>query len=413
MRLYRDPDPDIWQRYRTLVRSVLASCILIIVSAFSPLSVSAASDGIGKAEKVVLDVRSLLPRGERRLVVNADVFKDEIVETKDRSATRLVFRDETYLSMGPNSKVRIADLPVAQDADRPFVVEATSGVFKFVSGQLRSDQYRIETPSATIGVRGTILWLSVSGTGLTQVASQTGEVIVCGQRDCVTLLAGEYSKVEPDRSPTPPGTIPEDFYALVRDMTARLMMDGIDGITAALDASAFAGLYNVPAPDRGVGSRLGTKAGLGASGGARGGFGRGRPSVASARETTPTSETGDTEPETSENEQEQQPDADDNNDGAETGEGAPGSQDGGAIQDNTDAPEDPEDPVEPGTGVWPDTPEATPGPVAIPVPATALFLLFAFGVLIFVGHRRASVGTSTLMGETPRSVASQSRLHAE
>ena len=366
-----------------LVHIAVTFCVLLLISTLWPASLSAASDGIGKAEKVVLDVRSLMPQGERRLVVNADVFKDEVVETKDRSATRLVFRDETYLSMGPNSKVRIADLPVAQDSDRPFVVEATSGVFKFVSGQLRSDRYRIETPSATIGVRGTIVWLSVSGARLTRVASQTGEVIVCGQGDCVTLIAGEFSQVERGRSPTPPGPVPEDFYALIRDMTARLMIDGIDGITAALDAAAFQGLYNAPAPSRQVGSRRGTAAGSGVSGFSRGGFGRGRLTVASAGDASPKSATDGTDvderAETSLKEEEKREDAGNNT--TETGEDETGPKDGGSTAGNTDVSEGP---VEPGTGGWPDTSDVPPQPVAIPLPATALLLLFAFGVLVIV-----------------------------
>ena len=78
---------------------------------------------IGRAEKVVQDVRALMPEMERRLVVNEDVFRNDTIETKHASAARLVFRDETYLSIGPASRVRLANLPVAQDDGKPFVVD--------------------------------------------------------------------------------------------------------------------------------------------------------------------------------------------------------------------------------------------------------------------------------------------------
>jgi hypothetical protein len=344
-----------------------------------------ASEGIGKAEKVVLDVRSLMPRGERRLVVNSDVFKDEIVETKDRSATRLVFRDDTYLSMGPNSKVRIADLPVAHDSDRPFVVEATSGVFKFVSGRLRSDQYRIDTPSATIGVRGTIVWISVSGSRLTQVASQTGEVFVCAKEECVTLVGGEATKVEGDRPPTPPAPVPDDFYALIRDMTARLMLDGIDGIAAAIDISDLQGLFNAAEPSRGTRSGRASASGSGTSGFSGGGFRRFRASAPSLG--TPSVQT--VPPKDGEDSRDGASDADNGTpDANEDGEpptdpptepptdpDAPVEQ---PLPENDGGPGPAEDPPAPGTGVWPDE---TAQPVAIPAPATALLLLFGLGVL--------------------------------
>lgn len=203
---------------------LVAFCVAFLCSIGDIRVVEAAS--IGRADKVVLDVRSVMPQGERRLVVNADVLKDDIVETKVRSATRLVFRDGTYLSMGPSSRVRIADLPVAQDDDSSFVVEATEGVFKFVSGQMRSDRYRIETPAGTIGVRGTIVWLYVDGAGNAEVASQVGEVRPCAAGTCRDLVRGEYSQMRKGRVPTPPAPVPDAFYDRIRDMVARLMVDG-------------------------------------------------------------------------------------------------------------------------------------------------------------------------------------------
>jgi hypothetical protein len=209
------------------------SCCLVLLFLIGDIRVGEAAS-IGRAEKVVLDVRSVMPKGERRLVVNADVFKDDIVETKARSATRLVFRDETYLSMGPKSRVRIADLPVAQDDDSPFVVEATEGVFKFVSGRMRSERYRIETPAGTIGVRGTIVWLYVDAAGNAEVASQVGEVRPCGAGTCRHLVRGEYSQMRKGQVPTPPAPVPDAFYDRIRDMVARLMLDGTGARNAPL-----------------------------------------------------------------------------------------------------------------------------------------------------------------------------------
>ena len=179
---------------------------------------------IGRAEKVVMDVRAVMPEAERRLVVNEDVFRDDVIRTEARSATRLVFHDETYLSIGPESRVRLANLPIARDDGEPFVVDAAKGVFKFVSGRLRSDRYQLKTPAATIGVRGTIVWMTVRADGMTEVASQNGEVTVCAGGDCVTLQPGQYSRAEPGRVPTPPAEVPQDFYAQIRDMLIRLLM---------------------------------------------------------------------------------------------------------------------------------------------------------------------------------------------
>lgn len=346
-------------RGRYAVRCLQSACALVLVSFLGTHPLSAASNGIGKAEKVVLDVRSLMPRGERRLVVNSDVFRNEVVETKDRSATRLVFRDETYLSMGPESKVRIADLPVARDPERPFVVEATSGVFKFVSGRLRSDQYRIETPSATIGVRGTIVWLSISEAGATQVASQTGEVFVCAQGDCVTLTAGKYTQVERGQAPTLPGEVPDSFYSLIRDMTARLMMDGSEGLGAAIQAAALSGLYQAPRSSTRSSARQAFATGAG-------GFGRSRSGISSrggaSRLQAGSSEAVNEETDEARETDEKPGKSDDSDDGGDdvSDDGFPGTNGPGDVIN-----EDPE-----------------PEVVAIPLPATAPMLLFALFLLM-------------------------------
>lgn len=202
--------------------AALIACALFFLAI--PASNARSDPRIGRAEKVVLDVRAVMPEAERRLVVNEDVFRDDVITTKARSAARLVFHDETYLSIGPESRVRLANLPAARDDGEPFVVDAAKGVFKFVSGRLRSERYQIKTPAATIGVRGTIVWMTVREDGVTEVASQDGEVTVCAQGDCVTLQPGEYSRAEPGAPPTPPAEVPADFYAQIRDMLIRLLM---------------------------------------------------------------------------------------------------------------------------------------------------------------------------------------------
>lgn len=222
---------------RALNKTVAAIAVLAVCLSAGRPADGATADEIGQAERVVETVRSVVPTRERRLVVNDDVFRDDIVETADRSAARLVFRDETYLSMGPNSRLTIANLPVARTDDQSFVVEAATGVFKFVSGNLRSDQYRIQTPAATIGIRGTIVWLSVDADRVTEVASQVGEVTVCGSGACVTIKRGEYTRTEPGWRPTPPGAIPDSFRDRVRDMVIRLLLaaEGPADLYAATD----------------------------------------------------------------------------------------------------------------------------------------------------------------------------------
>ena len=95
------------------------------------------------------------------------------------SATRLVMADSTNLSLGPNATLKL-DRTVFDDEHhyRDVAVRMTSGAFRFVTGHSEKAAYKITTPLATIGVRGTILDI-LSQRGQTIVNLQEGAASVC------------------------------------------------------------------------------------------------------------------------------------------------------------------------------------------------------------------------------------------
>jgi hypothetical protein len=86
------------------------------------------------------------------------VLRDEIVRTGSDSAARLVMADSTNLSLGPNATIKL-DRTVFNDEHsyRDIAIRLTTGAFRFVTGHSEKTAYKITTPLATIGVRGTIL----------------------------------------------------------------------------------------------------------------------------------------------------------------------------------------------------------------------------------------------------------------
>jgi hypothetical protein len=64
-------------------------------------------------------------------------------------------------------------------------VNFVKGTFRFITGSQKKDAYSIETPSATIGVRGTVFDVYVDGSGDTLVLLHEGEVNICNKtRTC-------------------------------------------------------------------------------------------------------------------------------------------------------------------------------------------------------------------------------------
>ncbi|MGY4291714.1 hypothetical protein ACVWXO_010980 [Bradyrhizobium sp. LM2.7] len=90
--------------------------------------------------------------------VGDSMLRDEIVRTGADSAARFVMADSTNLSLGPSATLKL-DRTVFNDEHsyRDVAIRMTTGAFRFVTGHSEKTAYKITTPLATIGVRGTTL----------------------------------------------------------------------------------------------------------------------------------------------------------------------------------------------------------------------------------------------------------------
>jgi outer membrane immunogenic protein len=168
------------------------------LSAVSPIP-SWAETKIGAASSASNQVTGTVGSESRPLAAGSDVFQDELVRTGDASVAQLVFLDDTNLSVGPKSQVKLDRF--VYNADRnagTVVVRASQGIFRFVTGSQPSQNYTVETPLATIGVRGTAFDLLVRPdkvviivvSGEVRVRTRTNRVVVLSQpNDSVTIFA--------------------------------------------------------------------------------------------------------------------------------------------------------------------------------------------------------------------------------
>jgi hypothetical protein len=89
----------------------------------------------------------------------------DVVQTGDDGGIGLIFSDDTIISMGSKSEIAIADyLFEPLEGQFSFVAKMIQGTISFISGQiakLAPASVRLETPAATIGVRGTHILVKV------------------------------------------------------------------------------------------------------------------------------------------------------------------------------------------------------------------------------------------------------------
>ena len=129
-------------------------------------SISLAQSNIGNASSVRNQVEGILGGQTNTLSSGSTVHSNELIRSGDGAIANLVFIDQTKLSVGPRSEVRLDKFVYDPNKNTgTVVVRATKGAYRFVTGVQDPRNYEIKTPYATLGVRGTILEVNLEGVG--------------------------------------------------------------------------------------------------------------------------------------------------------------------------------------------------------------------------------------------------------
>jgi len=173
-------------------RRVLAIMALVgIASAIQGVGAVRAQEAIGSTTTVQNQVTRELQRGGSGPLSSGDsVFRNDAVKTGADSLAKMVFLDSTNLSVGPTSRVVLDKFVYAGESNgQKMTVNLAKGIFRFTTGGLDKKAYTIDTPTAAIGVRGTVLDINVRNIE-TRVTLREGLAIVCprhGKQRCVAL----------------------------------------------------------------------------------------------------------------------------------------------------------------------------------------------------------------------------------
>ncbi len=166
--------------------------IVVSVCAFAAsVAGAAAQEHIGSAAAAHNDVTRELAGAASPLAVGDSVFRNEIVRTGSDSTAKLVFLDSTNLGVGPVSRVTLDQFVyVGESNGQKMTVNLAKGVFRFTTGALDKKAYEITTPTAAIGVRGTVLDIGIQGPS-TRVTLVEGQALVCPRRPGVSFQEQE------------------------------------------------------------------------------------------------------------------------------------------------------------------------------------------------------------------------------
>ena len=144
-------------------RSWFGACVLALVA--TPLF--AQEPGAVGRIKVASGSVSIVRRGELLQAKTGHVvFQADGLRTGADGRVGITLQDDTRISLGPNSEVRLDRFMYAPaEGQLGLVLKVLRGVAAYVSGRiakLSPDSIRLETPEAIVGVRGTTLAFRVT-----------------------------------------------------------------------------------------------------------------------------------------------------------------------------------------------------------------------------------------------------------
>jgi hypothetical protein len=154
--------------------------ISIVTAGLCLSEARAASPEIGATVAVKNDVTVEAGDVSRKISTGSKVFQDEIVVTNTVSSAEIELLDQTKLAVGPSSRVVLDKF--IYDAKAPpksISINMLRGAFRFITGSSNKVAYEIRTPSASMGVRGTVFEVFVDDDGETAVLLHEGSIDVC------------------------------------------------------------------------------------------------------------------------------------------------------------------------------------------------------------------------------------------
>lgn len=132
-------------------------CISLLFS--GSLFAHAQVDSAGIIKAISGDVFITSSKTDIKAVANMKIMVGDSIRTGEKSSAGLIFEDDTVVALGPNSEITIDSfLFNPANKELSFITRMIHGTFSFITGQiakLAPDKVSIETPDATLGVRGT------------------------------------------------------------------------------------------------------------------------------------------------------------------------------------------------------------------------------------------------------------------
>ncbi|MCK5237441.1 MAG: FecR domain-containing protein [Deltaproteobacteria bacterium] len=139
------------------------------------------------------------------------IYVNDVITTSERSMAKLLMKDDSILSIGPNTKLKVSQFYLNSGKKKRV------SVFKMLRGSVRTlaaryfggtgSSFNIQTPTAVVGVKGTDFIIKTDRNS-TEIITLHGEVLAKnaakGVKGVVSIKPGQTSRVNKGEAPSKP-----------------------------------------------------------------------------------------------------------------------------------------------------------------------------------------------------------------
>ena len=173
--------------------SLTTIVLLILLCLIAPFfSASAEPQGVA----TVVALRGTVVAQEksgiaRNLSLKSQIFQEDVLKTDKNGQLQIMFTDSTIISLGRNSEMRIAEYRwQPEQKDGALKTQVKEGVFRVMGGAIAKESpqnFKTQTPTATIGIRGSMYAFKSTADSLSvvfqggkgiEVVNDLGKVII-------------------------------------------------------------------------------------------------------------------------------------------------------------------------------------------------------------------------------------------
>lgn len=191
------------ERLKSVLCGLLTAAVVSMGMALPSWAVDKAGDVVSVRGKAVIE----RPAGKIDARIKDALLESDSVVTRDKARVKMLFRDDSILTLGANSKLVIKKYLYSPEAKR------AESIYELADGRLRSvvggSGFKVTTPTAFAAARGTVFTVFYNmETGTTEITVLEGSVEVRNINAEIegvqVVAAGQSTTVTGDKPPTPP-----------------------------------------------------------------------------------------------------------------------------------------------------------------------------------------------------------------